>query len=464
MTPCCPLGIWNHLLKTLTDSFFAEFEDNIQFRDGQYEVSLPWKDPHPVLPGNYQLCLKRLQGLLSRLQQDPVTLQDYDSIIQNQIKQGIIQPVEDLDSKGVVKVHYLPHHAVIRQDKETMKLRVVATDHIVLDVTDVAHMARELKPTKRHVVSIVGRFYDPLGFLSPVVICFKILFQELCESRLGWDQLLSWASLSKWQSLISDLERGPSVSIPRCLLEGICQEVKVYALHGFCDASKDAYAAVVYLVMKTATSQVVKFVTSKTRVSPSHKQTIPRLELLLALLLAKLINSITGSLEPLLPLSQPICYTDSKVALYWILGSDKEWKQFVQNRVSEIRKLLPIASWKHCSGRPADLLSRGLTLAELSVNELWHNGPRWLKELELENDNSEVILILEECILQMRAKDQRLVHSLLAVGEQPSIARIMDCKEYSSINRLLEVTAYVLRFVNILKQWMMLFFFIFFLF
>ena len=78
-----------------------------------------------MLPDNYQLCLKRLQGLLCRLQQDPVALQEYDSVIQNQIKQGIIQSVEDLGSMEVVKVHYLPHHAVIRQDKETTKLRVV---------------------------------------------------------------------------------------------------------------------------------------------------------------------------------------------------------------------------------------------------------------------------------------------------------------------------------------------------
>ena len=80
---------------------------------------------------------------------------------------------------------------------------------------------------------------------------------------------------SGMQSLISDLEQGTSISIPRCFLEGISQEIEVYALHGFCDTSKDAYAAMVYLVMKTATSQVVKFVTFKTGVAPMHKQTFP---------------------------------------------------------------------------------------------------------------------------------------------------------------------------------------------
>ena len=75
-------------------SVFTEFEESIQFRDGRYQVSLPWKDPHPVLPDNYQLCVKRLHGLLRRLRQDPNMLDQYDSIIRDQIKQGIVQPVE----------------------------------------------------------------------------------------------------------------------------------------------------------------------------------------------------------------------------------------------------------------------------------------------------------------------------------------------------------------------------------
>ncbi len=60
-------------------------------------------------------------------------------------------------------------------------------DQLVFDVDDVAALARKLEPTKRNIVSIVGRFYDPLGFLSPVVIRFKVLFQELCTSKLDWD-------------------------------------------------------------------------------------------------------------------------------------------------------------------------------------------------------------------------------------------------------------------------------------
>lgn len=103
-------------------SVHDKFGDTIRFKDGRYEVALPWKDPHPTLPDNYKLSLKRLQGLLRRLQHDQGVLQEYNTIIRNQIQQGIVEVVEHHDHSENEKIHYLPHHAVIRQDKETTKL------------------------------------------------------------------------------------------------------------------------------------------------------------------------------------------------------------------------------------------------------------------------------------------------------------------------------------------------------
>ena len=80
------------------------------------------------------------------------------------------------------------------------------TDHFVLDVSEVSHQARSLSPTKRNIVSLVGRIYDPLGFLSPVAIRLKSLFQELCELKLGWDEPLTGAPLSRWESMVTDLQ------------------------------------------------------------------------------------------------------------------------------------------------------------------------------------------------------------------------------------------------------------------
>ena len=81
------------------------------------------------------------------------------------------------------------------------------------------------------------------------------------------------------------------------------------SLHGFCDASAAAYAAVVYLC---AGQDLCHFVASKTRVLPLTKQTIPRLELMSCLLLARLITHVLAALQPVIKVQLGLCFMDSK--------------------------------------------------------------------------------------------------------------------------------------------------------
>lgn len=128
--------------------------------------------------------------------------------------------------------------------------------------------------------------------------------------------------------------KGATMLLLRC-----CRGGAVNKLQGFCDASVNAYAAVVYLKIETPDKTYLKFVTSKTKVAPLVQKIIPRHELLSALILARLISHVrTGRVY-----SNFSCkiWSDSEVALCWIRGEDREWKQFVQNRVCEIRSLVP---------------------------------------------------------------------------------------------------------------------------
>ena len=102
-----------------------EFSENVAFKNGRYEVALPCKKSHPPLLDNYDLSLKHLHGLLHRLRQDDVVLDEYDSIIQSQIQQGIVEVVEEPEQTTSNKIHYLPHHTVIWRDKNMTKLRIV---------------------------------------------------------------------------------------------------------------------------------------------------------------------------------------------------------------------------------------------------------------------------------------------------------------------------------------------------
>ena len=52
-------------------SVTEEFKSSISFKEGRYEVKLPWKEQHPLLPDNYELSQKCLWNLHERLQRDP---------------------------------------------------------------------------------------------------------------------------------------------------------------------------------------------------------------------------------------------------------------------------------------------------------------------------------------------------------------------------------------------------------
>lgn len=248
-----------------------------------------------------------------------------------------------------------------------------SSDCLLFDVSELAQFASNLHPTKRNLVSLVGKFYDPLGFLAPITIKFKILFQKLCQNKLDWDSTLPEELILEWKELVADLNEGSPISIPRSYFHHVQGSLVSTTICGFCDASTRAYAAVLYLVLKTESGTAVRFLVSKTRVAPLQPQTIPRLELLSAFLLSKLVVSVFNSLKPTLPQIKVHCYTDSQVALFWIRGTKREWKPFVQNRVNEIRRNVPPDCWSHCPGKsnPADLPSRGLSTLESSVNELW---------------------------------------------------------------------------------------------
>ena len=104
-----------------------QFSEVIKFSDGRYKVPLPWKDPSTLIPDNYQLSKKRLLSLLRRLRKCPGLLEQYDQIIREQVQLGMVQPVETDSDEITVKgrIHYLPHHAVVRHDKDTTKVWVV---------------------------------------------------------------------------------------------------------------------------------------------------------------------------------------------------------------------------------------------------------------------------------------------------------------------------------------------------
>ncbi|KAL9963136.1 hypothetical protein ACROYT_G032311 [Oculina patagonica] len=282
----------------------------------------------------------------------------------------------------------------------------------------------------------------------------KCEFQSLCLEKFDWDVELQGNRQKLWKNFVSSLTQLNNVRVPRCYFNSSMSPTDIQ-IHAFSDASKKAYAAAVYLRSEYEDGHVeVKLLSSKTRVAPIKQQTIPRLELLGATISARLVSNLLKSLPCEI---KPTFWVDSTTVLYWI-KQEKPWKQYVQNRVQEIRQSVPEASWNYCPGllNPADLPSRGLSGEELVESSLWWNGPEflknpdsdWPKSPEMKAGNEEAMIELVKC-------PPNVTHSLLNAQEPSTpinFTAVIDPKKYSSLTKLLRISAYVLRFINKLKS------------
>jgi len=301
------------------------------------------------------------------------------------------------------------------------------SDEFKFSLSDLQVYARSLPFSKRAVLRITAGIFDPLGFLSPFVINLKIMFQKLCVTKSHWDPLPS-EQAQKWSKLIQEFDTLQNVTIPRCYFDTKGCPVSIQ-LHGFSDAAEHAYAAVLYLrTSYTDGSVTVRLVASKTKVSPLKRQTIPRLELLGALILSRLSQSITISLPHI---TEHFFWVDSMTVLCWI-QNDKIWKQYVQHRVDEIRKLSNAKSWRHYPGHvnPADLPSRGITASELVEQVSWWQGPTFLKESCSCWPSPETPNFDQEAKTEMVKNIPPITYSMLATSSQfirRSIEELINC-------------------------------------
>ncbi|KRZ74085.1 Adenine phosphoribosyltransferase [Trichinella papuae] len=171
------------------------------------------------------------------------------------------------------------------------------------------------------------------------------------------------------------------IKILRAWIPYPVNRVRRIELHIFGDASQTAYAACAYIRVESMDHQMsANLVISKNRVAPLRQISLPRLELMAALLCARLKKYLEKELT--LPIQETICWSDSRVALAWIKGVPARWKPFVANRVQEIQESASPKCGRYCPTKenPADIPSRGCSLDTLTNSVLWWHGPPWLMQ------------------------------------------------------------------------------------
>ncbi|UYV75423.1 hypothetical protein LAZ67_13000216 [Cordylochernes scorpioides] len=246
--------------------------------------------------------------------------------------------------------------------------------------------------TKRGMLSLVAKLYDPMGWLAPVIVIGKIMIQRLWVAGKDWDAPIDGPIKEQWKKFREQLGCLRTVRIPRWLsLMGI-QDIQ---LHGFSDASEDAYAAAVYI-----------------RISGSEG------------IRAELVAPRR---------------TDATIVLAWIKTIARTLPTFVGNRVSEIQTSRQIQEWRHVpSGEnPADLASRGVLGSMIGSSRLWWKGPSWL------------ILSRDQWPKMPTISGRSEIRTALSVGLVNQVPFLVALGErFSSITTYNRVVAWILRFIS----------------
>ncbi|UYV67908.1 hypothetical protein LAZ67_5002467, partial [Cordylochernes scorpioides] len=150
--------------------------------------------------------------------------------------------------------------------------------------------------TKRNVLSIVSKIFDPLGVACPVTLISKLILQETWTQKLTWDEVLPGCLVQRFWKWFSKLKHLPDIEIPRwlCFKDSYVEKT---TLHIFCDASQFAYATCIFLRIEKEDRVGIQLIQARTRVAPLKKLTIPILELLVCLIGARLAANVIQDLK-----------------------------------------------------------------------------------------------------------------------------------------------------------------------
>lgn len=348
-----------------------------------------------------------------------------------------IEDLVNLAAKGGFQLHKFAsnYETINASDQIVTVLGIVwnlKTDNIELNIGNIKY---HNEITKCSVLSEIAQMYDPLGLTSPIILSAKNFMQEIwAEHNISWEDKLPEHLTIKWKKFQSSLQQMKPILIPRCCMVSN----GIYELHGFSDASKTGYGACVYIRVPDNSTTLL---CAKSRVAPLKTVTIPRLELCAAVLLSRIVKKVREALT-----CQPIkiiLWTDSMITLHRIKGPSNKYKTFVGARLSEIQENTSSTDWRFIPTElnPADLVSRSILPTDLINLKIWWNGPEFLSNPKISWPLQKEIFIEKDDEIQ-----QQKTFIVFATTQNDHFNDVI-CR-FSSLNKLLNVVTYCLRFAK----------------
>ncbi|XP_066926052.1 uncharacterized protein [Clytia hemisphaerica] len=477
--------------------FVKEFENSLKFNEKEkmYEATYPVKEENWSLGDNYELCRKRLQCLSKSFENNQQLLKDYQKIFNEQLTKGVIEKAPNDQEVG--KTHCIPHHAVIKPEKSTTKVRIVYDASAKANNNELFSLNECLEagpPLNTDLFEILLRFRtDKVAIVANETVAEAEEFVEKTKEHLSKASF----NLRKFQSNSKELESKLQSKY------GETENPTVMGLHGFSDASDDAHGCCIYTRIVSKDGDIkTSLVTSKSHVNPiktksktkpdDQKLTTPRMELVAILIVSRLMNVVKRHLEMNFEFEKFTVWTDSSVAYCWVKNIETSRKQdrYIKNISDEIRRNFESLSIElklvATKQNPSDIASRGSKPARLAGCKLWFYGPEFLimpesqwPRLKVGDKFSEVpdpLTIPEKTgtnlkpfsdgvnkgpnLLNIPEEKDTLSFNISDGTEwitlpeaQSNLGEIIDVQRFRSFEQLLRVTGYVFKFVENIRCW-----------
>ena len=308
--------------------------------------------------------------------------------------------------------------------------------------------------TKRGTLATTNSLFDPLGFVSPVVLSGRLLQRLFIPPKtgdsdvvaLGWDDPLPEQYRHLWDSWVESLHSFDGhLSIPRGFHPRHFGPAIEKSLHIFSDASNEGIGYVVYLRTKNEKQEInVSLVCGSSKVPPRGTSSIPRLELCAAMDAAVQGYNIAVDID--LDHTQTNFYTDSKVVLGYISNRTSRFPLYITRRVNILLNSSSPEQWSyvHTSENPADVASRPQTFKSLTES-CWFRGPPFLWQMKPPSSERIFDVTLPEEILDSTT----LVTSCKSSSSNPLIAL---ASKVDSWVKLVNVTKLIVDFIKILSE------------
>ena len=248
-----------------------------------------------------------------------------------------------------------------------------------------AEASRILKPTKRQLLSLGARLFDPLGLVAPILTPIRVLIQKMWLSKKEWDEEIDDSDIKQFRKWYSVL---PSLADKKWTRWCGKIDEKNTNIHLFSDASMEAYGVGAYVV-QSGDQNSSHLLLGKVKVAPLRmlknrqeeevRRSVPQLELMAATLSVQLAEFLKA--EKFIDSNVEVTFwTDAKTVLSWLNNPRIKMDIFVRNRVKFILRYSRPDQWRYCptDKNPADLPSRGKSLTNIQDFQLWVHGPEFL--------------------------------------------------------------------------------------